>query len=94
MTGRAAWLGRPVLVLALAAYAIPAVAAMGTEWGYWLIVGWVGWPVVGAVVGIGLIALRKMGREVPMAFGPYLAMAGWIVFIWGDPFSSTVFGMR
>ncbi len=54
---------------------------------------WMGWQMlpavillsslVGAVVGIGLIALRRHGREVPMPFGPYLAAAGWIALLWG-----------
>jgi leader peptidase (prepilin peptidase)/N-methyltransferase len=47
---------------------------------------WFGWklllPIVliasvaGALVGIGLIVLRRHGREVPIPFGPYLAVAG------------------
>ncbi|MDT8438485.1 MAG: A24 family peptidase [Wenzhouxiangellaceae bacterium] len=55
---------------------------------------WFGWQVlpgvillasfVGALVGIGLIVLRRMGREVPMPFGPYLAAAGWLMLIGGD----------
>jgi len=55
---------------------------------------WFGWQVlpsvillasgVGAVVGLGLIALRRMGREVPIAFGPFLAAAGWLVLVGGD----------
>ncbi|HMB38936.1 MAG TPA: A24 family peptidase [Wenzhouxiangellaceae bacterium] len=55
---------------------------------------WFGWQVlptvillasgVGAVLGLGLIALRKMGREVPIAFGPFLAAAGWLVLVGGD----------
>lgn len=40
--------------------------------------------VVGAVVGIGLITLRRHDRNVPISFGPYLAGAGWIALIWGD----------
>lgn len=40
--------------------------------------------LVGAVVGIGLIVFRNHGRNVPIAFGPYLAGAGWIALIWGD----------
>jgi leader peptidase (prepilin peptidase)/N-methyltransferase len=39
---------------------------------------------VGALVGVGLIALRKHQREVPIPFGPYIAAAGWIWFIAGD----------
>jgi leader peptidase (prepilin peptidase)/N-methyltransferase len=52
---------------------------------------WLGWEllpavillssVVGAVVGISLIAFRKHGREVPIPFGPYLAAAG-LLCLW------------
>ncbi len=55
---------------------------------------WLGWTmlplvvllsaVVGAVVGIGLIVLAGRGRQVPIPFGPYLAMAGWVAMLWGD----------
>ena len=55
---------------------------------------WFGWQVlptvillasgVGAVTGLALIALRRMGREVPIAFGPFLAAAGWLVLVGGD----------
>jgi len=39
---------------------------------------------IGALVGGVLIALRKHGREVPMPFGPFIAMAGWVWFIAGE----------
>lgn len=55
---------------------------------------WFGWQVlptvvllasgVGAVIGLALIALRRMGREVPIAFGPFLAAAGWLILVGGD----------
>jgi leader peptidase (prepilin peptidase)/N-methyltransferase len=55
---------------------------------------WFGWQVlptvillasaVGALVGLLLIGLRRMGREVPIAFGPFLAAAGWLVLVAGD----------
>ena len=55
---------------------------------------WMGWqalPViillssaVGAVIGIGLIVLRGRDRNIPIPFGPYLAIAGWITFLWGE----------
>ncbi len=35
-------------------------------------------------MGGTLIALRKHDREVPMPFGPFIAMAGWIWFIAGN----------
>ena len=40
--------------------------------------------VVGAVVGIGLIALRGRDRSAPIPFGPYIAAAGWIALLWGQ----------
>ncbi|MDB2533948.1 A24 family peptidase [Porticoccaceae bacterium] len=55
---------------------------------------WLGWQmlplvillstVVGATVGIAAILFAGREKQVPMAFGPYLAMAGWIAFVWGD----------
>jgi leader peptidase (prepilin peptidase)/N-methyltransferase len=55
---------------------------------------WIGWQmlpliillssVVGAVVGLSMVALRRQGKDIPMAFGPYLAAAGWIALIWGQ----------
>lgn len=62
---------------------------------------WLGWQalpmiillssVVGAVVGIGLMALRRQGREIPIPFGPYLAGAGWIALVWGDALKEMYF---
>jgi leader peptidase (prepilin peptidase)/N-methyltransferase len=55
---------------------------------------WLGWPmlpliilsssIVGAVVGISLIVVTKMGRNVPIPFGPYLAGGGVIALFWGQ----------
>jgi leader peptidase (prepilin peptidase)/N-methyltransferase len=54
---------------------------------------WLGWkllPVIillSSVVGIALGALvlflQKRGKDVPIPFGPYLAIAGWIALLWG-----------
>ncbi|HTV84484.1 MAG TPA: A24 family peptidase [Dyella sp.] len=41
--------------------------------------------LIGALVGGTMIALRKHGRDVPMPFGPFIAMAGWVWFIAGEP---------
>jgi leader peptidase (prepilin peptidase) / N-methyltransferase len=59
---------------------------------------WMGWqalPViillssaVGAVIGIGLILLRGRDRNIPIPFGPYLAIAGWIALLWGEQITS------
>jgi leader peptidase (prepilin peptidase)/N-methyltransferase len=64
---------------------------------------WLGWQslpmivllssVVGAVVGIGLIAFRRLGREMPIPFGPYLAAAGWLAMVYGESLKSAYFGM-
>lgn len=55
---------------------------------------WLGWQalptvilmsaMVGAVLNIALIALRKQDRDTQIPFGPYLAGAGWLTMIWGD----------
>jgi len=55
---------------------------------------WLGWQalpmiilmsaIVGALVGLTLMALNRHERNVPMPFGPYLAAAGWITMLWGD----------
>ncbi len=57
--------------------------------GAWL--GWQSLPLIillsaftGAVIGILLIALRGRDRDLPMPFGPYLSLAGWIALLWGE----------
>lgn len=40
--------------------------------------------LIGAIVGGGLIALRKHGRDIPMPFGPFIAAAGWVWFMAGE----------
>lgn len=64
---------------------------------------WLGWQVlpltillsslVGAVVGIGLIVLAKHGRNVPIPFGPYLAVAGIIALFWGKQLTHAYLGI-
>jgi leader peptidase (prepilin peptidase) / N-methyltransferase len=56
---------------------------------------WLGWQMlplvvlassfVGAVFGILLMLIAKHGRNVPIPFGPYLAVAGVIALFWGKP---------
>ncbi|MBI18767.1 MAG: prepilin peptidase [Proteobacteria bacterium] len=60
---------------------------------------WLGWqmlPLVlllaslcGAVIGITLIMLTPREARQPLPFGPYLAVAGWIVLLWGDALLAT-----
>ncbi|MFK2878995.1 prepilin peptidase [Rhodanobacter hydrolyticus] len=40
--------------------------------------------LIGAIVGGSLIALRRHESGVPMPFGPFIAMAGWVWFVAGD----------
>ena len=40
--------------------------------------------LLGAVVGSIWLAAKGRDRATPIPFGPYLALAGWIVFMWGD----------
>jgi len=52
---------------------------------------WLGWQMllpiilvaaaVGAVVGIALLSLRGQSRATPIAFGPFLAAAGWLMLM-------------
>jgi len=55
---------------------------------------WLGWQalpmililssVVGAILGLALLARRGQDRHTPLPFGPYLAAAGWIALLWGE----------
>ncbi len=55
---------------------------------------WMGWQVlpliiilsslVGAIIGIAGILIQGRDKNIPIPFGPYLAIAGWIALIWGD----------
>lgn len=60
---------------------------------------WMGWQMlpqiillsslVGAVIGISMIVIRGRDKNIPIPFGPYLAIAGWIAFVWGDTINQT-----
>ncbi len=62
-----------------------------------LLGAWLGWAallpiillssVVGAISGIGQIILMGRDRSIPIPFGPYLAVAGWITLLWGSEIS-------
>lgn len=55
---------------------------------------WMGWQAlptivllssfVGAVIGIAGILIQGRDRNIPIPFGPYLAIAGFITLLWGD----------
>jgi len=40
--------------------------------------------LLGALVGSIWLALKGHDRSTPIPFGPFLALAGWIVFVWGE----------
>ncbi len=60
---------------------------------------WLGWQqlpmiimlsaVVGAVINIAMIIGRGKDRNIPIPFGPYLAGAGWITMVWGEPIKNS-----
>ncbi len=55
---------------------------------------WLGWKmlplivllssVVGAAIGIALVVIKGRDHNVPLAFGPFLAIAGAIAMFWGS----------
>lgn len=56
---------------------------------------WTGWryliliillsSIVGVIIQVTLIKFNRGERDVPFSFGPYLALAGFIAFLWGEP---------
>jgi leader peptidase (prepilin peptidase)/N-methyltransferase len=64
---------------------------------------WLGWQMlplvvlgssfVGAIAGISLMLLAKHGRNVPIPFGPYLAVAGAIALFWGQRLNQHYLGL-
>ncbi len=63
------------------------------------LLGWQQLPVivllsslVGAVVGLSLIAITGRDKSIPIPFGPYLAAAGWIAMLWGEKLTDVYLG--
>ncbi len=64
---------------------------------------WLGWKMllpiiliaaaVGAVVGIAILALRGQNRSTPIAFGPFLAAAGWLMLLFGQQLVTGYLGL-
>jgi leader peptidase (prepilin peptidase)/N-methyltransferase len=64
---------------------------------------WLGWQMllpiiigaagVGAVVGVAAMALRRHKASMPMAFGPYLAAAGWLMLVIGPQLVDSYLGL-
>lgn len=63
---------------------------------------WTGWEmlpliivlssVIGAIIGITMITFKKHDKNVPIPFGPYLAIAGWLAFLWGPQMTQAWLG--
>ena len=59
-----------------------------------LLGAWLGWQflpmiillssLVGAIIGISMMIIAKRDHSIPIPFGPYLAVAGWIALLWGN----------
>ena len=55
---------------------------------------WLGWQylpliillssLMGAIVGTSMIIFVQRDKNIPIPFGPYLAIAGWIALLWGE----------
>jgi len=64
---------------------------------------WLGWQMllpiilvaaaVGAVVGIAMLSLRGQSRATPIAFGPFLAAAGWLMLMFGQQLVAGYLGL-
>ena len=63
---------------------------------------WLGWQalplivllssLVGALTGIALMLFGGHRRGTPIPFGPFLAAAGWIALLWGEPLTRAYLG--
>jgi len=64
-----------------------------------LLGAWFGWTylpqiilistIVGSIVGISMMLVKKASSEMAIPFGPYIAVAGWIAMLWGDEINQT-----
>jgi len=69
-------------------------AALGAWLGWWMLL-----PIiilasgVGAVIGVVLMVRKRMGKDTHMAFGPFLAIAGWLALVVGHAVVARYFAM-
>ncbi|MNJ12897.1 Type 4 prepilin-like protein leader peptide-processing enzyme [compost metagenome] len=64
-----------------------------------LVGAWGGWQVLpltlllssllGAVIGVIVLRLKRQKASTPIPFGPYLAIAGWIALLWGGQITTS-----
>ncbi|MFT4636429.1 MAG: leader peptidase (prepilin peptidase)/N-methyltransferase [Arenicella sp.] len=66
-----------------------------------LLGAWLGWPylpqiilistILGSIIGITLMVIKRESGEMAIPFGPYIALAGWLAMIWGDEINMAYF---
>lgn len=64
-----------------------------------LLGAWFGWvylpqivmisAVLGSIIGVSLILVKKADGNMAIPFGPYIAIAGWVAMLWGDEINHT-----
>ena len=64
---------------------------------------WLGWKMllpiillaaaVGAIVGIIMLSMQRQSRATPIAFGPFLAAAGWLMLMFGPQLVDRYLGL-
>jgi leader peptidase (prepilin peptidase)/N-methyltransferase len=64
---------------------------------------WLGWQMllpiilmaaaVGAVVGVVMLSVQGRSRATPIAFGPFLAAAGWLMLLFGQELVNRYLGL-
>src|SRR5580658_6747395 len=70
------------------------LAAIGAFLGWRMLLPTVlGAAAVGAVVGIAILGLKGKGRNVPIAFGPFLSASGWLMLMWGNDLLAAYMGL-
>jgi len=67
-----------------------------------LLGAWLGWQylpqiilvsaVLGSIVGISIMVIKKADGKLAIPFGPYIAIAGWVAMLWGDELNRAYLG--
>jgi len=62
---------------------------------------WFGWQVLplviliasfsGTIIAVIFILGKKQSKDIPISFGPYLAISSWLTMLWGDQLTQNYF---
>ena len=64
------------------------MAAVGAWFGWQILPQVILWSaIVGAVIGVALIVLRGRDKQQPMPYGPFIAVAAWLLAVYGEQLS-------